>query len=208
MAQQGMAFNAAVAAPFATAARWLKAWVTIGTVVILVVIGYLLAIVNALQNIHENLDVTDVNVSDIANVDVAPLPGHIDRINTTLDNIDQVLVAIPGQATSIINSLTSIDGTLAEIDPTLISINNGLTTALGGLRNIENTLIGLDEDAGDGAGLQPIVAQVTIIRDKLVSVSVEDSPKIDVDLTNVGDGVATHVRNICNLASGGARCGN
>lgn len=208
MAQQGMAFNAAVAAPFATAARWLKAWVTIGTLVILVVIGYLLAIVNALQNINENLDVTDANVAGIAQEDVAPLPAHIDTINTTLDNIDQVLKPIPGQATSIINSLTTIDGTLKEIDPTLVSINGGLTTALGGLRNIENTLIELDTAGRDGAGLQPIVAQVTVIRDKLVSVSVQDTPKIDVDLTNRGDGVATHVRNICQPTSGGRRCGN
>lgn len=207
MAQQGMAYNAAVAAPFATAARWLKAWVTIGTLVILVVIGYLLAIVNALQNIHENLDVTDVNVADIAGVDVAPLPAHIDTINTTLANIDEVLKPIPGQATSIINSLTTIDGTLKEIDPTLTSINGGLTTALGGLRNIENTLIGIDEAGADGAGLQPIVGQVTVIRDKLVSVSIEDTPKIRIDLTHTGDGVATHVRNICQVTSGGRRCG-
>lgn len=208
MAQQGMAYNAGVAAPFATAARWLKVWVTIGTLVILVVIGYLLAIVNALDNIDTNLAVTDPDVADIRG-DVLPLPGHITTINDTLTAIDATLKPIPGQATSIINSLTVIDGTLKEIDPTLTTINGGLTTALTGLRNIDATLVALDTGRGTGTGLRPIISEVTTINNQLRSIRV-DTRRIDLDL-NQSTGVAAHVRAVCNFTiglSGASRCGS
>jgi len=207
MAQQSAVYNPSVAAPFATAARWLKAWVTIGTIVVLVVIGYLLAIVNALDSIYANLTVTDEDVGLITE-DVDPLPGHVDTINGTLTAIDRVLIDIPGQARSIIGTLTSIDGTLKSISPTLVSINGGLVTALNGLQNIDNTLEGLNENRGDGAGLRPIIDQVTVINSQLISVRNQDTVKIETDLTNRGDGVATHVRNICNATSAGRRCGD
>jgi hypothetical protein len=208
MTQQGMAYNAGVAAPFATAARWLKVWVTIGTLVVLVVIGYLLAIVNALDNIHDNLAVTDPDVADIEG-HVAPLPGHITTINDTLTAIDQTLLAIPGQATSIINTLTSIDGTLKDIDPTLKTINGGLTTALTGLRNIDATLVSLDTAGGDNRGLRPIIGEVTTINSQLRSIRV-DTRRIDLDL-NQNTGVAAHVRLVCNATLGLSmeqRCGS
>lgn len=208
MAQQGMAYNAGVAAPFATAARWLKVWVTIGTLVVLVVIGYLLAIVNALDNIHDNLAVTDPDVADIEG-HVAPLPGHITTINDTLTAIDQTLLPIPGQATSIINTLTSIDGTLKDIDPTLKTINGGLTTALTGLRNIDATLVSLDTAGRDNRGLRPIISEVTTINSQLRSIRV-DTRRIDLDL-NQNTGVAAHVRLVCNATLGLSleqRCGS
>lgn len=207
MAQQGMAYNAGVAAPFATAARWLKVWVTIGTLVVLVVIGYLLAIVNALDNIDANLAKTDPDVADITG-DVSPLPGHITNINDTLTAIDATLKPIPGQATSIINSLTTIDGTLKSIDPTLKTINGGLTTALTGLKNIDATLVSLDTPGGDNRGLRPIISEVTTIDSQLKSIRV-DTRRIDLDL-NRSTGVAAHVRAVCtNLnAVSGKKCGN
>jgi hypothetical protein len=207
MAQQGMAYNAGVAAPFATAARWLKVWVTIGTLVVLVVIGYLLAIVNALDNIDANLALTDPDVADISG-HVNPLPGHITTINDTLTAIDSTLKPIPGQATSIINTLTVIDGTLKDIDPTLKEINGGLTTALTGLRNIDATLVSLDTPGSDGKGLRPIVSEVTTIDAQLKSIRV-DTRRIDLDL-NRSTGVAAHVRQVCTFTQGlsGRRCGN
>lgn len=206
MAQQSAVYNAGVAAPFATAARWLKAWVTIGTIVVLVVIGYLLAIINSLESIHDNLAVTDTDVVNITE-DVDPLPSHIEVINNTLTAIDKVLIDIPGQARSIIGSLTTIDGTLKSIDPTLKSINGGLVTALTGLKNIEGTLVGLDQPGADNAGLQAIISQVQVINSQLISIRAQDTVVIERDLTNIGDGVATHVRNICKATSAGRRCG-
>lgn len=209
MAQQGMAYNAGVAAPFATAARWLKVWVTIGTLVVLVVIGYLLAIVNALDNIDANLALTDPDVADISG-DVAPLPGHITTINDTLTAIDATLKPIPGQARSIIGTLTTIDGTLKDIDPTLKEINGGLTTALGGLRSIDATLVSLDTPGADNRGLRPIISEVTTIDSQLKSIRV-DTRRIDLDL-NRSTGVAAHVRQICTdtvlNAVSGRRCGS
>lgn len=209
MAQQGMAYNAGVAAPFATAARWLKVWVTIGTLVVLVVIGYLLAIVNALDNIDANLALTDPDVADISG-HVSPLPGHITTINDTLTAIDSTLKPIPGQARSIIGTLTVIDGTLKDIDPTLKEINGGLTTALGGLRSIDATLVSLDTPGADNRGLRPIISEVTTIDSQLKSIRI-DTRKIDLDL-NRSTGVAAHVRQICTdtalNAVSGRRCGS
>ena len=84
----------------------------------------------------------------------------------------------------------------------------GLVTALTGLQNIDNTLENLDENRGDGAGLKPIIEQVGVINSQLISVRTQDTAKIETDLTNRGDGVATHVRNICNATSAGRRCGD
>lgn len=206
MTQQSAVYNPGVAAPFATAARWLKAWVTIGTLVVLVVIGYLLAIVNALQSIDNNLATTDTDVSDIT-ADVLPLEGHVENINATLASIDTVLLEIPEPVLSIINSLNRIEGTLQSIDPTLGSINSGLVTALNGLTSINATLRSLDEPGADNKGLKPIISQVQVINNQLASVRDQDTVKIEVDLTNVNDGVAFHVKNICNATSGSRRCG-
>lgn len=206
MAQQSAVYNPGVAAPFATAARWLKAWVTIGTIVVLVVIGYLLAIVNSLESIRTNLTDTDGDVAAITD-DVTPLPDHVENINGSLASINKVLLEIPEPALSIINSLNRIDGQLREIDPTLKSINSGLVTALGGLVTIDNTLEALDQPGGDNKGLQPIIREVTAINSQLLSVRDQDTVKIEVDLTNVNDGVASHVKNICNATKGSRRCG-
>jgi hypothetical protein len=194
MSQQGV-YNAGVAAPFATAARWLKAWVTIGTLVVLVVIGYLLAIISALRSIDDNLAVTDPDVAEITG-HVDPLPAHINTINGTLESIDVSLKAIPGQATSIIESLSAINVKFDSVDPTLKSISSGLVTALTGLRNIEGTLVALDTAGPDGTGLKPIIGLVTTINQGLVGAE-SDLSTIDDDLSNERDGVAAHVRNIC-----------
>ncbi len=209
MSQQAGAYNAGVAAPFATAARWLKAWVTIGTLVVLVVIGYLLAIVSALRSIDDNLAVTDPDVADIRG-HVDPLPAHINTINGTLESIDVSLKPIPGQATSIINSLTAINQKFNGVDPTLKQISAGLVTALSGLRTIEGTLVSLDEDRGDRAGLKPIIGLVTSINVGLVGAE-SDLSVIDDDLSTGDDGrdgVAFHVGKICQATSVGRPCGS
>lgn len=206
MAQQSAVYNPGVAAPFATAARWLKAWVTIGTLVVLVVIGYLLAIVNSLESIKTNLTDTDGDVAAITD-DVTPLPDFVENINGSLASINEVLLEIPEPALSIINSLNRIDGQLSDIDPTLKSINGGLVTALGGLVTIDATLEELDRPGADNRGLQPIITQVSAINTGLASIRDQDTVKIEVDLSNVNNGVAFHVKNICNSTSGSRRCG-
>jgi hypothetical protein len=208
MSQQGMAYNAGVAAPFATAARWLKAWVAIGTLVILVVIGYLLAIVSSLRSIDGNLAITNPDVADIRG-DVDPLPNHISVINKTLVAIDTTLKPIPGTATSIINTLGAINKKFDSIDPTLKSISGGLVTALNGLVSIEGTLVDLDTNGSDGKGLQPIASTVVAINGNVGSGLIgaeHDLSIINVDL-NRNTGVAAHVRNICHVLPG-SPCGS
>ena len=98
--------------------KWMWTWVTVGILVVLVVVGFLIGIVSALESIDDNLAEADTAVRG-AGGDVKPLPGHIADVNASLTDIDTALKPIPAQADTIVESLASIEKTFLSIDPSL-----------------------------------------------------------------------------------------
>ena len=131
--------------------RWLKVWVILLTVVVLVVVGYLIVITNSLANINGNLATADAAVAG-AGQDVTDLPGQVSRINGSLSGIDPALKPIPGQADDIIASLTSIRDKLADTDGSLKNTSSVLQTVLGTARSISGVLISADRNGTCGGG--------------------------------------------------------
>ncbi len=190
---QAAARSGDVASQTGYVARWTSVFTTIGILVVVVVIGFLLGIISALEAIDRSLAVTTSNVTSI-NTDVDPLPAHVDTINATLDSIDVALKPIPAQADSIIGSLTSINSKLQTIDASAASTAGILVTALGGLRDIDATLNSIDQTAR--------FAPVNITRtvqgiNGVLTAAKGDTGAINSDLNKV-DGVAKHVHGICS----------
>jgi cell division protein FtsL len=131
--------------------RWLKVWVILLTVVVLVVVGYLIVITNSLANINGNLATANAAVSG-AGSNVTDLPSQVSRINGSLAGIDPALKPIPGQANDIIGALTSIRDKLADTDSSLKNTSSVLQTVLGTARSISGVLIAADRNGNCGGG--------------------------------------------------------
>lgn len=138
--------------------RWLKVWVTLLTVVTLVVVVYLIAITGSLASINGNLAVANDAVTG-AGGDVVTLPDQVERVNASLGGIDPALKPIPGQADQIIASLTSIDSKLNTIDNSLKDTNGVLKVVLGQANDIRGVLVDAD-DPPDRLGVQNIHRRV------------------------------------------------
>jgi methyl-accepting chemotaxis protein len=190
---QAAARSGDVASQTGYVARWTSVFTTIGILVVVVVIGFLLGIISALEAIDRSLAVTTNNVTSI-NGDVDPLPAHVDTINKTLDSIDVALKPIPAQADSIIGSLTSINGKLQTIDASAASTAGILVTALGGLQTIDGTLNSIDQTARfAGTNITKSVQNINTV----LTTAKGDTGAINKDLDKV-DGVAKHVAGICS----------
>jgi len=141
--------------------RWLKVWVILLTVVILVVVGYLIVITNSLASINGNLATAQRAVVG-AGGNVVTLPNQVDRINGALAGIDPALKPIPGQADEIIAALSSINSKLTNTDSSLKDTSAILQTVLGTVNNISGLLIDAN-DPPDRLGVQNIHRRVAAI---------------------------------------------
>ena len=141
--------------------RWLKVWVILLTVVVLVVVGYLIVITSSLASINGNLATAQRAVVG-AGGNVVTLPNQVDRINGALSGIDPALKPIPGQADEIIAALTSINSKLTNVDSSLKDTDAILKTVLGTVNNVSGLLIDAN-DPGDRLGVQNIHRRVAAI---------------------------------------------
>ena len=152
--------------------RWLWVWITIGALVVVVVIGFLIGIVSSLSSIDDNLFEANTAVTGIGE-DAEPLPDAVETINKNLTLIDASLEPIPGQADTILSELGSIrgklgtidsslgdtDASLVDTDASLIDTSNQLGNITGLLVDTSGTLVtissSLDDTAGTLQGISP-----------------------------------------------------
>lgn len=183
---------------------WMWTWITIGALVVVVVVGYLLGIISALNDIDDNLFTVTSDVQG-AEGDVQPLPGHIADANDDLTQIDQALAPIPGQADQIISSLSSIEGTLTTVDSSLKDTSGSLVNTDSVLRNVLglvqqiNTVLIDAENPPDRLGTQNIHERVAVANSVLRPAQ-SDTSNILSQLVEVNE----HLVSVCNNVNPGA----
>jgi len=203
--------------------RWLKVWVILLTVVVLVVVGYLIVITSSLASINGNLATAQRAVVG-AGGNVVTLPNQVDRINGALSGIDPALKPIPGQADEIIAALTSINSKLTNTDASLKDTSAILQTVLGTVNNVSGLLIDAN-DPGDRLGVQNIHRRVAAINgvggprqgtangggtcgEFCTTQNLTTAEQDARDISRVvNTGVQPHVRAICNALSTGGLLG-
>jgi methyl-accepting chemotaxis protein len=145
-AHRGSMTSASSAPAASTFARFLWIFTTFGIIVIVVVIGFLIGIVRALESIDNGL-FTSSNLAASATGNVTPLPDYIHTINSALTDIDTALKPIRGQVADATASLVSIRGTARGIDTSLTDTSTSLTSTSGALTTVSTTLTGADGSA-------------------------------------------------------------
>jgi methyl-accepting chemotaxis protein len=115
-------------------ARFLWIFATLGLVVVVVVIGFLIGIVRALESIDDGLSTASTSVTG-ATGDVQPLPNYIESINSALSDIDTALKPIPGHVADIADSLKSIRDSAGGTNTSLQDTSQLLSETSGSLEN-------------------------------------------------------------------------
>jgi methyl-accepting chemotaxis protein len=147
MTTQQFSRTAPSAPPPATAtsfARFLWILTTLGLIVVIVVIGFLIGIVRALESIDNGLFTASSSVTG-ATGNVTPLPNYIETINAALSDIDTALKPIKGQVADATASLVSIRGTAQAIDASLKDTAASLVNTSGSLVDTSGILIGASQ---------------------------------------------------------------
>ena len=147
------------------AADFLKRWVTVWALLLVVVTGvvvvFLIVITNSLAAINGDLAVADEAVTGIGG-ETKTLPDQVETVNASLGGIDPNLKPIPGQADQIIASLRSIDAKLTSVDSSLKSTAPTLRNAAGTVGTIRGVLVDAD-DPPDRLGVQNIHERVAFV---------------------------------------------
>jgi uncharacterized protein YoxC len=113
-------------------ARFLWIFSTLGIIVVVVVIGFLIGIVRALESIDNGLFTASSSVTGVA-ANVRPLPSYIQKINASLTGVDTALKPVPGQVADVTASLQSIRSSAQKIDASLKDISQSLSNTSGSL---------------------------------------------------------------------------
>ena len=145
-AHRGSMTSATSTPAASTFARFLWIFTTFGIIVIVVVIGFLIGIVRALESIDNGL-FTSSNLAAGATGNVTPLPDYIHTINSALTDIDTALKPIRGQVADATASLVSIRGNARNIDASLTDTSDSLTSTSGALSTVSTTLTGVTGSA-------------------------------------------------------------
>ena len=127
-------------------ARFLWIFTVLGIIVVVVVIGFLIGIVRALESIDNGLFTASSSVTG-ATGNVEPLPNYIHTINAALTDIDTSLKPIRGQVADATASLVSIRGTAQSIDASLKDTSASLINTSGSLVNTSGVLVGAGQSA-------------------------------------------------------------
>jgi uncharacterized protein YoxC len=142
-------------------ARFLWIFATFGLIVVVVVIGFLIGIVRALESIDNGLFTASSSVTGVT-ADVRPLPNYIQTINSALTDIDTALKPVPGQVADVTASLQSIRGSAQKVDASLKDTSQSLISTSGSLVNTSEALGSASQSlgktstspGGHGIGLQ------------------------------------------------------
>jgi ABC-type transporter Mla subunit MlaD len=131
-----------------TLVRWMWTWITLGILVAVVVIGFLLGIVRALNVVNGGLVEAASSVTAIGH-DADPLPGALRTINTNLDGIDTSLKPFRSQAADIGGGLNKIRDTLEPLDAALRNASGSLAQTNHTLAATSPLLRGIAGSTGD-----------------------------------------------------------
>ncbi len=137
--------------------RWLRVWVALITVVLLVVIVYLFFITNSLSSIDDRLAPTERSVVG-AGTSVQRLPDQVQTINRSLQSINPSLQPINGKLDQIIAALTPIDNNLKVTSASLIDTASMLQSVTGQAVDIRGVVAAAQ--APGSAGTELIWKQV------------------------------------------------
>jgi methyl-accepting chemotaxis protein len=151
-APSASATNSATTTSFA---RFLWIFTTLGIIVVVVVIGFLIGIIRSLESIDNGLYTASSSVTG-AEANVQSLPDYIQTINSALTGIDTALKPIPGQVADVNGSLQSIRGSAQNIDGSLKDTSRALINTSGSLVNTAGALGSADQSLGNtSSGEQP-----------------------------------------------------
>jgi hypothetical protein len=106
--------------------RWMWIFTMLGLIIAMVVIGFLVGIVRALEAIDKGLFSVTSSLES-TNDDLATLPNQIGSINASLTSIDTALKPIRGQVANASASLVSIRDSTRGINASLKDTSSSLT---------------------------------------------------------------------------------